>query len=101
MYIIVLIALVIFLVISPTFRCAFFHPVLLVLYGIRDGVKYIKTKAWNNASYGQILCYVADNSTSFGCGKTLSASVLTGDFLFLLRSELYFASRSNAEEFLH
>ena len=34
-------------------------------------------------------------------GKTLSASVLTGDFLFLLRSELYFASRSNAEGFLH
>lgn len=58
----------------PVIRCAIFHPISLCYYSFRDGVKYIQHKEWNMASYGQITCYVADSSTSFGCGKTLSAT---------------------------
>lgn len=58
----------------PAVRCALVHPVAMTVNGIRDGIKYVRRKAWNNADYGQILCYVADSSTSFGCGKTLSAT---------------------------
>lgn len=58
----------------PVFRCAILHPISLVYYGIRDGLQYVKHKEWNTARYGQITCYIADSSTSFGCGKTLSAT---------------------------
>ena len=43
-------------------------------YGVRDIFNYFRRFGWNNAAYGQISCYIADSSTSFGCGKTLSAS---------------------------
>lgn len=58
----------------PTVRCALLHPVSVVFYGICDGWRYITHKDWNVAPYGQITCYIADSSTSFGCGKTLSAT---------------------------
>lgn len=58
----------------PTIRCVVFHPFLTVGYGVRDLYEYIVHKGANNAPYGQILCYIADSSTSFGCGKTLSAT---------------------------
>ena len=58
----------------PLLRCAVLHPFALVYYGIRDGILYLRHNGWNNLSYGQIVCYIADSSTSFGCGKTLSAT---------------------------
>lgn len=58
----------------PIVRCALTRPISLIYYGVRDGWQYIKHKEWNAAQYGQIICYVADSSTSFGCGKTLSAT---------------------------
>ena len=74
MLILVLIALLIITAVFPAVRCAASHPVSLAVNGIRDGYQYIRHRAWNSASYGQILCYIADSSTSFGCGKTLSAT---------------------------
>lgn len=58
----------------PLIRCALFHPVVLTLYGVRDSVSYLRHKDWNAMTYGQIICYIADSGTSFGCGKTLSAT---------------------------
>ena len=69
MHIIVLIAVVIFLVISPTFRCAFFHPFLLIRYGIQDFYFYIKHKDYNLCKTGELVAYTG----LFGKGKTLSA----------------------------
>lgn len=74
MGVILLIVFVFLLFISPILRCAVFHPFKLVFYGIRDAYKYLRYRKWNEASYGQICCYIADSSTSFGCGKTLSAT---------------------------
>lgn len=71
---IVLILLAFLLLISPVFRCAVTHPFAVIYYGIRDGYLYIRRKRWNEASYGQMLCYIAESSVSFGCGKTLSAT---------------------------
>lgn len=68
-------ALAIFALVSfPTLRCIVFHPLLVIGYGARDLYEYIVHKGGNNAPFGQILCYIADSSTSFGCGKTLSAT---------------------------
>ena len=58
----------------PMVRCAVCHPFKLVYYGIQDGWKHFTHRSWNEAPYGQITCYIADSSTSFGCGKTLSAT---------------------------
>lgn len=58
----------------PVFRCIVFNPWFVVYYGITDLVKYIRFRGWNDAPYGQITCYIADSSTSFGCGKTLSCT---------------------------
>ena len=74
MLILILAAFFILLAVSPLARCAVSHPVALVVNGVKDGSSYIRHKSWNAASYGQILCYIADSSTSFGCGKTLSAT---------------------------
>lgn len=74
MIILVLLVLVILLAVSPLVRCALSHPVSVIVHGCRDLWSYLQHKAWNLASYGQIVCYIADSSTSFGCGKTLSAT---------------------------
>lgn len=74
MWMLVLILFLFLLFISPVFRCAVTHPLSVVYYAVRDLYFYIRRKGWNNASYGQILCYIAESSVSFGCGKTLSAT---------------------------
>lgn len=74
MWILLIIALLLVLIFFPVARCAMLHPVSVIVNGCKDGYKYIRHKQWNSASYGQICCYVADSSTSFGCGKTLSAT---------------------------
>ena len=58
----------------PTFRCALFNPLKVFVNGCGDFHHYIRDRGWYAAPYGQITCYIADNSTSFGCGKTLSAT---------------------------
>lgn len=74
MVILGIIVFVVLLFVFPTLRCAVFHPFLTVFYGLRDGYLHVVHKGKNNAPYGQISCYIADSSTSFGCGKTLSAT---------------------------
>lgn len=68
------IASLLLLAMFPVVRCAIFHPLAVTANACKDGLKYIRRRSWNVASYGQILCYIADSSTSFGCGKTLSAT---------------------------
>ena len=72
--ILVIFGLAVLLVCFPTVRCAICHPFLCVRYGATDFWYYMSRKQWHSAPYGQISCYIADSSTSFGCGKTLSAT---------------------------
>lgn len=65
----VLILLGFALVFFPTFRCAFFHPLLLVFYGARDLYQYFRHKEYNNCGTGELVAYTG----LFGKGKTLSA----------------------------
>lgn len=53
----------------PTLRCAVFHPIKLVRYGVVDLYQYIKYQRWNECSTGELVAYVG----LFGKGKTLSA----------------------------
>lgn len=69
MFFIVPIALAFALLFFPTFRCAFFHPVRLVVDGFRDLVVYFKHKEYNNYGTGELVAYTG----LFGKGKTLSA----------------------------
>lgn len=67
------------LVLFPITRCAVINFPAFIYYSVKDIYKYLKYKEWFVAPYGQIRCYIAQNSTSFGCGKTLSAvDYLTG-----------------------
>ena len=74
MWFFILLAAAICLIYFPAIRCAVLHPVPLIFYGIKDFTAYLRHKQWNMMSYGQIVCYIADSGTSFGCGKTLSAT---------------------------
>ena len=64
-----LILAAVLLVSFPTLRCAVFHPVHLVRYGISDLIRYIKFERWNECKTGELVAYVV----LFGRGKTLSA----------------------------
>lgn len=66
--------LVVAVIVSPTIRCIVFHPFKVVRHGVVDLWFYVFRRGYNNAPYGQIFCYIAESSTSFGCGKTLSAT---------------------------
>ena len=66
--VIVLIALAVALVMFPTFRCAFFHPVAVLVNGVRDLVIYVKHKDYNICGTGELVAYTG----LFGKGKTLS-----------------------------
>lgn len=79
MIFLVLLILGFILLCFPTVRCIVFHPFLVTYYGSRDLFFYIIHRRWHEVSFGQILCYIADSSTSFGCGKTLSASSFVVD----------------------
>jgi len=68
MAILVLIALVACLFMFPTFRCAFFHPVPLIVNGVRDLYLYIRHKGYNDYGTGELVAYTG----LFGKGKTLS-----------------------------
>ena len=49
MALLILIGLALVLAFCPTIRCAFFHPVKLVRYGVTDLYAYIKYRRWNEA----------------------------------------------------
>lgn len=66
---IVLIILALVAIISPTFRCALRHPILLVVNGVQDLYYYIRHKKYNLCPTGELVAYVG----LFGKGKTLSA----------------------------
>ena len=74
MLVLVLIVLAFCVWLFPVFRCIVLNPWFVAYYGITDLVKYVRFRSWNDAPYGQITCYIADSSTSFGCGKTLSCT---------------------------
>lgn len=69
MIVIVLIALIFALVMFPTLRCAFFHPVSLIVNGCRDFWFYLRHKEYNICGTGELVAYTG----LFGKGKTLSA----------------------------
>ncbi len=69
MFVLALIALAVALVMLPTFRCAFFHPVSLVVNGARDLWFYVRHKQGNVCPTGELVAYTG----LFGKGKTLSA----------------------------
>lgn len=68
MLVIVLIALAFGLVMFPTFRCACFHPLAVIVNGAVDLKNYILHKEYNNYGTGELVAYTG----LFGKGKTLS-----------------------------
>ena len=69
MIVVALIIHVFVLVVSPTIRCAYFHPFSLVYNGVRDLYNYIRRKEYNLCGTGELVAYTG----LFGKGKTLSA----------------------------
>ncbi len=57
------------LVFCPTVRCAVFHPVKLIVNGVRDLCTYYLHKEYNTCVTGELVAYTG----LFGKGKTLSA----------------------------
>lgn len=72
---IIIIAVIILFILAniPIARCFCENIFSVLYYCIIDVRQYFKEKRYNNAPYGQIRAYVADNAVSFGCGKTLSS----------------------------
>lgn len=69
MFLLGIIVCIVVLAIFPTLRCAVFHPVSLVKYGVLDLFNYIQHQQWNDCPTGELVAYVG----LFGKGKTLSA----------------------------
>lgn len=69
MIVIALIAAIIALACFPTLRCAVFHPVSLVVHGVRDLYLYFRHRQYNLYHTGELIAYTG----LFGKGKTLSA----------------------------
>lgn len=69
MIVILLIAVGFVFLCCPKIRCACFHPILTVRYGISDLYHYIKYNKRNLYHTGELIAYVG----LFGKGKTLSA----------------------------
>ena len=53
----------------PVVRCIVFHPLLLIFYGVRDGVQWLRRRSFDLCFTGQMVCYTG----LFGRGKTLTA----------------------------
>lgn len=68
MVIIALIVIIAALVMFPTFRCAVFNSVAVIVNGVRDLVFYILHKEYNVYGTGELVAYTG----LFGKGKTLS-----------------------------
>lgn len=70
---IVLIFAVLLYISFPVVRAFVSHPFIAIYYAFKDISAYFREKRYNNAPYGQIRTFIADNAVSFGCGKTLSS----------------------------
>lgn len=66
---IVFVVAVAVLVMFPTVRCALFHPVSVVVNGVRDLIFYFRHRQFNLCCTGELVAYTG----LFGKGKTLSA----------------------------
>lgn len=69
MVIIVLIIAAVVILMLPTVRCAVFHPISVLRYGVIDICNYIFHKGADWCPSGELVAYVG----LFGMGKTLSA----------------------------
>ena len=69
MALILLIALGFALAMFPTLRCAVFHPVSLVRFGVMDLLDHFKHHEYDRCGSGELVAYTG----LFGKGKTLSA----------------------------
>ena len=63
------IAIIFALIVFPTFRCAVFNPVALVVFGAKDIFNYVMKKKANVCPTGKLVAYTG----LFGKGKTLTA----------------------------
>ena len=69
MKIILLGVFLIFVFVSPAFRCIVFNPHLSAYYGFTDLYHFFRYHQWRNGKCGELICYTG----LFGKGKTLSA----------------------------
>lgn len=69
MVLVVLLVLIVALAFFPTLRCAVFHPLALVWYGVKDLYFYVFRRQANLCPSGELVAYTG----LFGKGKTLSA----------------------------
>ena len=68
-----ILAIIVFAIISLTFRYIIFHPFQVISNSINDLYDYIIHKKYNECKeYGKVLMFTAQDSQAFGCGKTLS-----------------------------
>ena len=68
MALVILIVLAVCLFSFPTLRCAVFHPVHLVRYGISDLLRYIKYERWNECQTGELVAFLASGESSYLTG---------------------------------
>ena len=68
MFLVVFLAFIFVLILCPTIRCAVFHPILVVVSGVKDMYYYIRHKEFNHYGTGELVAY----TDLFGKGKTLS-----------------------------
>lgn len=72
--ILILLIFAVLLAVSVVFRLIVFHPYSVIYYVLWDGLMYVQHKLHNECPYGKIKTYIAHSGTSFGTGKTLSAT---------------------------
>lgn len=68
-----ILAVIVFAIISLTFRYILFHPFQVISNSINDLYDYIVHKKYNECKeFGKVLMFTAQDSQAFGCGKSLS-----------------------------
>ena len=88
MVLLILIGLALVLAFCPTIRCAFFHPVKLVRYGVTDLYAYIKYRRWNECKTGELVAskaqLVKGDLVFFGKSGTVDhVGIYVGDGKFV------------------
>ena len=73
MFILLLVAIVLVMLISPFARYYILHPITCIKNTVSDIYKYYKHKEYNICKeYGKVFMFVASGAKAFGSGKTLS-----------------------------
>lgn len=68
-----ILAIIVFAIISLTFRYILFHPFQVIFNFVNDLYDYLIHKKYNECKeYGKVLMFTAQDSQAFGCGKSLS-----------------------------